>query len=161
MTEKLLRGRILNFEREPLSGEDSSAWVYLEDGGLLIRDGIIADIGPFAQIQAKVHDVPVIDHHPHLLMAGFVDTHIHFPQVQVIASWGAQLLDWLNTYTFPSETRYSDPAHATAMARAFFDQLISHGTTSAVAFCSVHKTSTEAFFPRPQDATCVCWVARY
>jgi guanine deaminase len=66
--------------------------------------------------------------------------------VQVIASWGAQLLDWLNNYTFPEETRFADAAHSEAMATAFFDQLIAHGTTTAVAFCSVHKTSAEAFF---------------
>jgi guanine deaminase len=66
--------------------------------------------------------------------------------VQVIASWGAQLLDWLNTYTFPEETRFADPTHAAAMAVAFFDQLIAHGTTTAMAFCSVHPQSAEAYF---------------
>ena len=89
---------------------------------------------------------PVTDHRPNLMMAGFIDTHIHFPQVQVIASWGAQLLDWLNNYTFPEESRYSDPDHADRMARAFFDQLILNGTTTAVAFCSVHRTSADAYF---------------
>ena len=80
------------------------------------------------------------------MMAGFIDTHLHFPQVQVIASWGAQLLDWLNNYTFPEETRFVDPDHCAEMARHFFDLLTSHGTTTAVAFCSVHKSSAEAYF---------------
>ena len=79
-------------------------------------------------------------------MPGFIDPHIHFPQVQVIASWGAQLLDWLNTYTFPEEGRFSDPDHATRMAGLFLDQLVAHGTTSALAFCSVHPTSVDALF---------------
>ncbi len=146
MTQRLLRGRLLTFHREPQNGEDTSAYTYLEDGALLIRDGIIQDTGPFSAISAKAGDVPVTDHRPHLMMAGFIDTHIHFPQVQVIASWGAQLLDWLNTYTFPEETRFASDGHSATMARSFYDQLIAHGTTTAVAYCSVHKTSADAFF---------------
>src|SRR5690606_32369941 len=87
-----------------------------------------------------------VDHRPHLIMPGFIDPHLHFPQVQVIASWGAQLLDWLNGYTFPEETRFADPDHAAAMAPRFFDLLLAHGTTTAVAFCSVHSASSDAFF---------------
>ena len=146
MTDRLLRGRLLTFHREPQSGDDSDAYTYLEDAGLLIRNGIIEDTGPFETIRAKARDVVVKDHRPHLMLAGFIDTHIHFPQVQVIASWGSQLLDWLNNYTFPEETRFASQEHSQRMAEAFFDQLIAHGTTSAVAFCSVHKTSADAFF---------------
>jgi guanine deaminase len=146
MTQRVLRGRLLTFHREPQTGDDTAAYTYLEDGALLIRDGIIAQTGSFAEIHTQAGTVPVTDHRPHLMMAGFIDTHIHFPQVQVIASWGAQLLDWLNTYTFPEETRFACEDHAARMARAFFDQLIAHGTTTAVAFCSVHKASAEAFF---------------
>ncbi len=146
MTQRLLRGRLLSFHREPQNAEDTGAYTYLEDGALLIQDGIIQETGPFAEISAKAGNVPVTDHRPHLMMAGFIDTHIHFPQVQVIASWGAQLLDWLNNYTFPEETRFASDKHSAHMARAFFDQLVTHGTTTAVAYCSVHKTSADAFF---------------
>lgn len=146
MNQRLLRGRLLTFHRAPQNGNDAEAYTYLEDGGLLIRDGIIQDSGAFCNMQAKAPDAPVTDHRPHLMMAGFIDTHIHFPQVQVIASWGAQLLDWLNNYTFPEETRFASQEHSETMASAFYDQLISHGTTTAVAFCSVHKTSAEAYF---------------
>lgn len=146
MSQRLLRGRILSFHREPENGSDTDAYTYLEDGGLLIGDGLIQASGPFEQVAALAPDVPVTDHRPHLMMAGFIDTHIHFPQVQVIGSWGAQLLDWLNNYTFPEETRYASPEHSARMATAFFDQLIANGTTTAVAFCSVHKTSADAFF---------------
>ncbi|ASP20245.1 guanine deaminase [Antarctobacter heliothermus] len=142
----LLRGRILDFKAEPQDDRDTDAFTYHEDGAILIKDGLIEAAGPYASVLSQAHDVPVIDHRPHLLMAGFVDTHIHFPQVQVIASWGAQLLDWLNTYTFPEETRFADPVHAAAMASGFYDLLIGHGTTSAVAFCSVHAASVDAFF---------------
>jgi guanine deaminase len=143
---KILRGRVLNFTAEPTGPEDTAAYNYIEDGALLLSGGIIIASAEYSDVAKRVGEVEVIDHRPHLLMAGFIDTHIHFPQVQVIASWGEQLLDWLNTYTFPEETRYADSTHANAMAVRFFDQLIGHGTTTAVAYCSVHKPSVDAFF---------------
>ena len=143
MTAKLLRGRILSFHAEPHGG-DQSALTYIEDGALLIRDGIIAKRGEFATFRDV--DAEVIDHRPNLLMAGFIDTHIHFPQVQVIASWGAQLLDWLENYTFPAEMQFADPDHGGRMAPAYFDLLNAHGTTTAVSYCSVHRASAEAYF---------------
>ena len=141
---KLLRGRLLTFAREPEGPEDTAALTYVEDGALLLDGGTIAAMGTYADLATP--GVPVTDHRPHLILPGFIDPHLHFPQVQVIASWGAQLLDWLNDYTFPEETRFADPAHAAAMATRFFDLLLAHGTTTAVAFCSVHPASSDAFF---------------
>ncbi|CAN5689830.1 guanine deaminase [soil metagenome] len=145
MPDLLIRARLLSFTDEP-SPDDPARVVYLEDGGLVLRDGRIAGLGPFAELAAEARGAAVIDHRPHLVMPGFIDPHIHFPQVQVIASYGAQLMDWLNAYTFVEEQRFADPAHAAAMAPAFFDALIGHGTTTAAAFCSVHRASAEAFF---------------
>ncbi|MCT4373075.1 guanine deaminase [Yangia mangrovi] len=142
----LLRGRILSFNAEPQGPEDHAAYRYIEDGAILISSGMIRATGAFDQLSRQAPSVPVADHRPHLLMPGFIDTHIHYPQVQVIASWGAQLLDWLNDYTFPEETRFADPAHAEAMAEWLMAQLCAHGTTTAVAYASVHETSAEAFF---------------
>lgn len=146
----LLRGRVLTFHATPADETDTAAYTYIEDGAVLISGGMIEATGDYARLRAQAPDAAVTDHRPHLLLPGFIDTHIHFPQVQVIASWGAQLLDWLNGYTFPAEVEYADPAHAARMAAAFYDQLIAHGTTSAAAFCSVHKTSAEAFFEEAQ-----------
>ncbi|AWI86034.1 guanine deaminase (plasmid) [Alloyangia pacifica] len=142
----LLRGRILSFNAEPQGPDDHAAYRYIEDGAILIAGGMIRASGAFDQLARQAPSVPVVDHRPHLLMPGFIDTHIHYPQVQVIASWGAQLLDWLNSYTFPEETRFADPAHAGAMAEWLIAQLCAHGTTTAVAYASVHEASAEAFF---------------
>ena len=76
----------------------------------------MAAVGPAAEVLAQAPGAEVVDHRPHLLMPGFIDAHIHMPQAQVIASWGAQLLDWLNTYTFPEEAQFADPAHAARIA---------------------------------------------
>ena len=142
----LLRGRLLSFSAEPEGPEDDAACSYTEDGGLLVGGGKILASGSFEDVARRAPGGPVTDHRPHLLMAGFIDPHIHFPQVEVIASWAAQLLDWLNTHTFPAEACFADPDHAGAMAARFFDLLIAHGTTTAAAYCSVHEASAEAFF---------------
>lgn len=143
---KILRGRTLSFHAEPTGPEDAAAYSYREDGAILIREGRITAHGDYSDIAREAPEAEVVDHRPHLLMPGFIDLHLHFPQVQVVASWGEQLLDWLNTYTFPAEVQFADPAHAERMARAFFDLILGHGTTTAVAFCSVHPTSADAYF---------------
>jgi len=146
MTRKLLRGRLLTFHREPQGPNDTAAFDYIEDGALIVVNGLIEAAGLYSGLIRNAEGLEQIDHRPHLMMAGFIDTHLHFPQTQVVASWGAQLIDWLNTYTFPEETRYADPGHSKRMASKFLGQLIDHGTTTAAAFCSVHKQSAEALF---------------
>ena len=146
MTRRLLRGRLLSFHAEPQGPDDTGALTYLEDGAILVADGLIRAVGEYGDIAPHAPDAPVTDHRPHLMTAGFIDPHIHFPQAQVIASWGARLLDWLTTYTFPEEKRYGDPELCARMAASFLDQLVAHGTTTAAAYASVHSASAEALF---------------
>ncbi|GGA27211.1 guanine deaminase [Neptunicoccus cionae] len=146
MTETLLRGRTLTFHHRPEGVEDSAAYTYVEDGAVLMRNGMIVASGNYDQVRTQAPGAEVVDHRPHLITAGFIDTHVHFPQVQVIASWGSQLLDWLNGYVFPEEARFIDPVHGDEMAGRFLDLLTDHGTTTAVAFCSVHSASVDAYF---------------
>ncbi len=147
MTETLLRGRTLSFLRWPESIDDHAAYTYEEDGGLLLRDGKIVAAGPYAEVEKRAGEgTKRIDHRPHLILPGFIDAHVHFPQMQVIASYGAELLDWLNTYTFPEETKFADAQHGRRIARLFLDEMVRHGTTTVAAYCSVHKASAEAFF---------------
>ncbi|AOF91818.1 guanine deaminase [Sinorhizobium sp. RAC02] len=147
MTQTLIRGRLLSFLRRPETIDDAASYRYEEDGGLLIEDGKIAAVGPYAEIRAATpDDVDEIDHRPHLILPGLIDTHLHFPQMQVIGSYAANLLEWLNTYTFPEECRFVESAHAARIARHFYDEMIRHGTTTAVAYCSVHKASADAYF---------------
>ncbi|CAM5774807.1 guanine deaminase [Labrys miyagiensis] len=141
-----LRGRLLWFVESP-EEHGAAAVRHIEDGLLVLKAGQIIAVGetnalqPLLPAAAKVRD-----HAGKLIVPGFIDPHIHLPQTQVVASWAAQLLDWLNTYTFVEEQKYADPAHAAWGAAFFFDELLSNGTTTAVAFCSVHSTSAEAFF---------------
>ncbi|MEI5681142.1 MULTISPECIES: guanine deaminase [unclassified Mesorhizobium] len=152
MTETLLRGRTLSFLRWPDSVDDHAAYRYEEDGGLLLRDGTIVAAGAYADIAAQAGaGVQVIDHRPHLLLPGFIDAHVHVPQMQIIASYGAELLDWLNTYTFPEESNFRDAQHGRRIARLFLDEMVRQGTTTVAAYCSVHRQSAEAFFAEAHD----------
>lgn len=147
MTKTLIRGRLLSFKRAPLSLTDTDSYAYEHDGGLLIEDGVIAAIGNYAEVKGGApEDVQEIDHRPHLILPGLIDTHMHFPQMQVIASYAGSLLEWLNTYTFHEECRFVESDHAARIATHFYDELVRHGTTTAAAYCSVHKASADAFF---------------
>jgi len=147
MTDTLLRGRTLSFLRWPDSIDDHGAYAYEEDGGVLIRDGKIVAAGAYADVAAQAGaDARTTDHRPHLILPGFVDAHVHYPQLQVLASYGAELLDWLNTYTFPEETKFRDAQYGRRVARLFLDEMVRHGTTTVAAYCSVHRQSAEAFF---------------
>ncbi|MEM8704584.1 MAG: guanine deaminase, partial [Pseudomonadota bacterium] len=146
-TKTLLRGRLLTFNACPGGADDTDAYTYLEDGALILSGGIIEACGDFSELSKRApNGAKVIDHRPNLILPGFIDTHIHFPQAQVIASWADQLLDWLNDYTFPAELKFADKAHADRIAKHFYNALIAHGTTTAVAYCSSHPNSVEAFF---------------
>ena len=147
MSDLLLRGRTLSFLRWPDRADDHAAYRYEEDGAVLIRDGRIAAVGGYADVARQAGpDVATVDHRPHLILPGFIDAHVHFPQMQVIASYGAELLDWLNTYTFPEETKFFNPQHGRRIARLFLDEMVRQGTTTVAAYCSVHKELAEAFF---------------
>lgn len=146
MADKLLRGRVLSFKSRPESIDDHSSYAYFEDGAVHIRGEDLVAIGDFSEFAELAGSSEVIDHRPHLIMPGLIDTHNHLPQMQVIGSYGAQLLDWLNTYTFPAEARFEDEAHAQQIATAYFNEMLRNGTTTTVAYCSVHKHSAEAYF---------------
>jgi guanine deaminase len=147
MTQTLIRGRLLSFRRAPLSLTDSESYFYEHDGALLVSDGRIVAAGDHAAVKTQAaEDAEEIDHRPHLILPGFIDCHMHFPQMQVIASYAGNLLEWLNTYTFPEECRFVESDHAARIATHFYDELLRHGTTTAAAYCSVHKTSADAYF---------------
>jgi len=146
MTARLLRGRVLSFRSRPQARDDHDSYMFEEDGAVLVENGRISACGPYDEVRLNSPlGVEVIDHRPLILMSGFIDPHIHFPQMQVTASYAANLLEWLNTYTFVEEQKFADAAHATRFAGLFFDELLRHGTTTAAAYCSVHKGS-DAFF---------------
>lgn len=147
---RALRGRLLWFVGDPeVAGE--AAHHFVEDGLLVIENGLVKAAGEAsALLRALPADAEIVDHRPHLIMPGFIDAHIHMPQTQVVASYGAQLMDWLNKYTFVEEQKLGQQGHAEKLSRFFLDELLANGTTTAAVYCSVHPQSAEAFFTESQ-----------
>lgn len=143
MTLRAFRGELLSVARDPRG--DPGAMRHEPDGLLVVEDGIVVARGPFAEISGRFPAVPV-ETLPGLVVPGFIDAHVHYPQLDRIASHGAQLLDWLDRHIFPAEKAFAERAHADAVAAAFLDQLLRHGTTSALVFATVHDHSVDALF---------------
>jgi guanine deaminase len=140
-----LTGRTLSFDGDP--GVDSSAVRYTEKGAVLVEGGRIVWAGQAGDEPAElIEGAERHDYGNDLILPGFVDGHVHYPQIGVIASFGAQLLDWLEKYTFPEEARFSDPDYARDTAKLFLDLLLANGTTTAAVYCTVHPESADAFF---------------
>src|SRR6056297_2073159 len=149
MTDQtLLTGQILAFDRTPFDGDPAHAARLHE--ALVIEGGHIAAIGPAAALHAAYPQARRHDMGAHLITAGFVDAHVHYPQTAMIASWGKRLIDWLNTYTFPEEMRFADPAYAAEIAARYLDLTLAHGTTTTVSYCTIHPTCVTAFFEAAQ-----------
>ncbi|MES2090148.1 MAG: amidohydrolase family protein [Pseudomonadota bacterium] len=148
---RVLRGDLLDFTADPgfAAACESVGWRWRPDHVLLIEGARIAAVQPASQsLPEGWADVTQEDHRGRLILPGFIDTHVHGPQLDVIASFGAELLGWLNTYTFPAERCYADPQVADEGAERFLKALWAHGTTSAVVFPTVHKVSAHALFER-------------
>ncbi len=146
MTKQLLLGQTLGFSQNPLTGDWADAVLFDSAGGVLVDGAQIVDVGNGAALRAAHSQAQVTDYGDALISAGFVDAHMHYPQTGIIASWGKQLIDWLNTYTFPEESRFGDRAYADEVAGRTLDLALAHGTTTLASFCTVHPESVDAFF---------------
>jgi len=144
---KAYRAALLHCLADPREVGIERSHEYFEDGLLVVADGKVAQIGHAAELLPTLAaGTEVVEYPNALITPGFVDTHIHYPQTGMIASYGEQLLDWLETYTFPTERAFADKAHAGEVAEVFLDELLRNGTTTALVFGSVHKESVDAFF---------------
>ncbi|MDA7967093.1 guanine deaminase [Ruegeria sp.] len=144
----LLKGRVLGFNGSPFEDEPTDA--VRVDEAVLIEGDHIAAVGSLADLSAAHPDAAVVDYRDHLIMAGFIDPHVHYPQTAMIASWGKRLIDWLNSYTFPEEMKFSDPDYAAEIAGRYLDLTTAHGTTTMCSFCTIHPESVDAFFTAAQ-----------
>jgi guanine deaminase len=139
------RASLLHCLADPGEGAESSALEHFEDGLLIIEDGVVVEAGDAATLLAQIKDdVAVTDFSGKIIVPGFIDCHVHFPQLDIIASYGEQLLDWLNRYAYPAEARFADENYAHEMADVFLDELLRNGTTTALVFGTVHAHSATA-----------------
>ncbi len=152
------RGSILHFVGSPDDLGDG-AHQYFEDGLLVLKGGKVLQVGDAPTLLSKLPaDLPVTDYQGRLIMPGFVDTHLHFAQTDIIASHGEQVLEWLERYTFPEERRFADEAHAAEVAEFTVKEMLRNGTTSSMVFATVHKSSVDAIM-RVGESHGLCMIA--
>lgn len=149
---RVYRGELLHFLADPAKVALQDSYQYFEDGLMIIKDGLIESIGEANELLPTLDDnIDVTHYKSGLMMPGFIDTHVHYPQTEMIASYGEQLLEWLENYTFPFERQFSDLEHGKNVAEFFLSQLLEAGTTTALVFGTVHKASVDAFFTVAQQ----------
>lgn len=146
---EILLGQTLVFPENPFL----EGWQSVQHdarGALVVQDGRIAAVGTADDLRRAHPDADVTDYGDGLILPGFVDAHVHYPQTAMIASWGKRLIDWLNSYTFPEEMRFGDLEYARQIAARYFDLTLANGTTTVASYCTIHSESVDAFFEEAQ-----------
>lgn len=144
----LLTGRILSFGQSPFLAAPDQATQLNE--AVLIEGGLVTELGSASDLKTAHPDAAVHDYGDRLVLAGFIDPHVHYPQTAMIASWGKRLIDWLNSYTFPEEMKFGNLDYATEISNRYLDLTTAHGTTTMCSFCTIHPESVDAFFSAAQ-----------
>ena len=140
----LLLGQVIRFAGDPFDNLDAAR--HVDHGAVLVDQGRIVAVGHAADLRHAHPAARVHDYGRALISPGFIDAHVHYPQTAIIASWGKRLIDWLNTYTFPEEMRFADPAYAETIANRYLDLVLARGTTTVCSYATIHPTSVDAIF---------------
>ncbi|MGB5865363.1 MAG: guanine deaminase [Sulfitobacter sp.] len=149
-TETLLTGQVLTFSGDPFAQPWKDCVQIDSMGGVLLDGSQIAAVGNADALKKAHPDAKVISYGSDLICPGFIDAHAHYPQTAMIASWGKRLIDWLETYTFPEEARFADPAYAAEIAARYLDLTAMNGTTTIASFATIHSHSVDALFAQAQ-----------
>jgi guanine deaminase len=140
------RCSFLDFLEDPFYVLETESIRYIADGLLVVENGRVKELDTYESLHNKYQKISITTYPGMLIMPGFIDTHIHFPQTEIIAAYGERLLEWLQKYTFPTEGKFKDKAYAQKVASIFLDELLKNGTTTALVFAAVYPESVDAFF---------------
>ena len=142
-----IRGAALSYTKDPFQNPVDDCFVYESDALIVIRDGVISEFGAAGELlKGLPSGVDVTTYDNCLILPGFIDCHVHYPQTEIIGVYGKHLLDWLHKYTFIAEQNFKDADHARVTAKIFLRESIRCGTTTSAVFCTVDPTSVDAFF---------------
>lgn len=141
-----IRGAFLDFIGDPFYGSEADTVRYLSDGLLVMQNGKIIAFGSYADLQHHYSEIVSVTYSNQLIIPGLIDLHVHYPQTEMIGVYGEQLLEWLERYTFPTEAKFQDEIHAHTVASFFLDELLRHGTTTALVLTTIFPRSVEIFF---------------
>jgi guanine deaminase len=157
--QTVLIGQVLSFQGDPFSQGPDAAHIETR-GAVAVAGGKIRATGPAQAVCAAFPQAEVHDYGTDLISAGFIDAHVHYPQTAIIASWGKRLIDWLNTYTFPEEARFSNLNYARDIAQRYIALALAHGTTSFCSYGTVHPASVDAIFTAAQACGMRAWAGK-
>ena len=150
-----IRSAALTFTGDPFADAAETCRIYLSDAILVMEGGRIGQFGPADEILPSLgSEVPIEAYPDSLILPGFIDSHVHYPQTQIIGAGGETLIDWLEKYSYVAEQAFADPDHARQAAARVFDELLRNGTTTAAVFCTIHPGSVDAFSLRQKSAQC-------
>ena len=155
---KILKGRVLQFTKNPFKYNIDASCNIIEKGGVLIIDNKIKDVDLFSKLKQKHPKTDIYDYGDNLICPGFIDCHMHYPQTRIIASYGKRLLDWLNDYTFPEESKFNDYQYSREVASLSLDLCLRNGTTTVSSFCTTSYESADIFFEESEKRN-MCVVA--
>ncbi len=141
-----IRGSFLDFIADPFFYPELETVRYIDDGLMIVSAGIIQELDTYDRLKPKYPEISVTSYPGMLILPGFVDIHVHYPQTEIIGSYGKQLLEWLNKYTFPTEGKLKDKSYAKKIASFFLEQLLENGTTTALVLTTVYPQSVDALF---------------
>ncbi|MBM2885533.1 guanine deaminase [Chromobacterium phragmitis] len=142
-----VRGDVLSFRGNPFREAERDCLAFQRDALVVMENGRIAACGPAVELlPALTPDVAVTHYPDHLILPGFIDCHVHYPQTEMMAAYGEQLLDWLHHYTFVTEQGFADETHAREVAQIFLSEQLRNGVTTACVFGTVHAASVDALF---------------
>lgn len=144
MATTAVRASCLSFHRDPFLYDEEDCHTYLPDALLVAESGVIKSVMPYHP--GAIPEAAVRHYENALIIPGFIDCHVHYPQMEIIGSWGCGLIEWLNAYTFKAEAKYGDPEYARTVSEAFLKELLRNGTTTASVYCTTHRQSVDAFF---------------
>ncbi len=156
----LLLGQTLALTADPFTAPPEDCARHETRGAVAVSEGRIVDVGTAEALRARHPGAGITDHGDGLILPGFVDAHVHYPQTAIIASWGKRLIDWLDTYTFPEESRFGQQGHAEDIAERYLDLALAHGTTSVCTFCTIHPESVDAIFAAAATRGMALWAGK-
>ena len=155
LTRKAYRAAILHSIADPAEVGIEASYEYFEDGLLVVENGRISALGHASELLPGLPAGVQVEHYPDALITpGFIDTHIHLPQTGMVGAYGEQLLDWLNTYTFPCESQFADPDHANEVADIFIKELLRNGTPPPWCSAACIRSRSMPSSPPPRSSTC-------
>ncbi len=150
--KKIIKGSVLHFIDNPDGEDNGKAYQYFENGAIVVDNGHISAVDAYDEIKKSIPEhAEIHDYTGKLILPGFIDTHLHYPQTDIIASYGKQLMEWLEKYTFPEERKFENVEYANSVADFFLDELLRNGTTTAQVMSTVHMHSADILFRKSQE----------